>query len=192
MGAFVDAPPMEFAELMRQLAAGSREAADQLYRLYGKHVRRVIRHKLAPELRREFDSTDFLQDVWASYFAQPRVFESPADLTAFLFSLARHKITDKYRQRIQTQKYNHNRTRPLDSTTLQRLGEPAARTPPPSHEFAAREQWDRLNRGLPDRERRILDLLRQGYTHAQIGQALGVHEKMVQRLVRRLRPRVAS
>src|SRR5262245_4115649 len=99
---------MDFAELMQRLAAGSPDAADELYTLFGGHVRRIIRQRLGPQLRREFDSLDFLQDVWASFFAEPRVFRLPSDLTAFLFSVARHKVTDKVRQRVRTQKCNQN------------------------------------------------------------------------------------
>jgi DNA-binding NarL/FixJ family response regulator len=50
----------------------------------------------------------------------------------------------------------------------------------------AEERWDRLLDGQPPQDRRILELLRQGHTHAEIAQQVGVSEKRVQRLLRKL------
>ena len=60
----------EFALLMQSVREGSQEAARTLFERYGPHIRRVVRRKLHQKLRPQFDSVDFVQDVWASFFAQ--------------------------------------------------------------------------------------------------------------------------
>jgi DNA-binding NarL/FixJ family response regulator len=50
----------------------------------------------------------------------------------------------------------------------------------------AKEQWQLLVQEKPDYQRRILMLLNQGSTHAEIAQQLGLNEKTVRRLVQRL------
>jgi RNA polymerase sigma factor (sigma-70 family) len=187
----VDIEAVPFADLLHMAMNGSPEAARVLHERFGPHLRRVIRRKLAPVLRREFDSQDFLQDVWASFFRAPaaaRLFDQPEQLVAYLAGIAYHKVADVCRNRFETQKNNINRQVALDSQVCH----PIARTPTPSQVVAEREQWDRLTRGQPSRNLRILELLRQGYTHEQIAAVIQVNEKTVRRLLIRLAMRVPT
>ena len=51
----------------------------------------------------------------------------------------------------------------------------------------ASEEWDRLVQGRPFHHVRILEMLRQGYTHAEIAAELGFNEKTVQRLIQKIK-----
>src|SRR5581483_11639550 len=106
-----------FDDLMRRLRDGSEDAARELLHRYGDAILRVVRRKLSRELRSKFDSVDFVQAVWASFFTgtpRQRRFDHPQALMAFLVTLAQNKVIDAVRQRMQTQKHNVNRERPLD------------------------------------------------------------------------------
>jgi RNA polymerase sigma factor (sigma-70 family) len=180
----------EFNVLMDRLATGCPDAPTELFEHYGKHVRKIVRFHLGRRLRREFDSLDFTQEVWTSFFAQAHDrerFAGPKELAAFLARIARNKIADRIRDRVRSRKRALARTQPLDSALLDTVGN--ARTPSPSQVFAAREQWELLVRGQSSRNQRMLELLREEYTHAQIGKELGLHEKTVQRLLARLATR---
>ena len=51
----------------------------------------------------------------------------------------------------------------------------------------ADERWQALLQSLPEGHRRILQLLREGYSQNDIADHLGIDRKTVQRLVNRLR-----
>ena len=62
----------DFRQLMQQVDDGSNEAAQELLKRYGKYVLRAIRAHLHRDMRTEFDSEDFRQMVWKSFFADER------------------------------------------------------------------------------------------------------------------------
>jgi len=181
----------DFDHLMRRLREGSEDPARILFDRYGRHIRRVVRRKLNKKIRSKFDSDDFTQAVWASFFAKAPskyAFDSPEELIAFLASIAQHKVVDAFRQRVLTEKYNIDREHSLDSSTVYRDGYPASRAPTPSQVASAHEQWDMLVDGQPAHYRGILDMLRQGHTHIEIAETLGLNEKTVRRLIQKLEP----
>jgi RNA polymerase sigma-70 factor (ECF subfamily) len=179
----------EFTDLMRRLRDGSEDAARELLDRYGEHILRVVRRKLSRELRSKFDSVDFVQAVWASFFAgvPRRRFDRPEALMAFLVALAQNKVIDAVRQRMQTQKYNVNRERPLlDGSVAAEGAGLAARQPTPSQEAVANDEWRRLLAELPDRYHRMLVLLREGHTQKDIARELNVNEKTIRRVLEKL------
>ena len=72
----------EFRSLIRRVRGGSEEAAWELVREYGEAIRRAVRRALHVSLRPKFDSLDFVQIVWKSFFRARTIdrFESPQDL----------------------------------------------------------------------------------------------------------------
>ncbi|HKI31931.1 MAG TPA: sigma-70 family RNA polymerase sigma factor [Gemmataceae bacterium] len=178
----------EFGDLMRRLADGSEDAARELLDRYGEHILRVVRRKLNRELRSKFDSVDFVQAVWASFFARPRQrrFDHPQALIAFLVTLAQNKVIDAVRQRLQTQKYNVNRERALDGSVAAEAAGLRAREPTPSQVAVANDEWQRLLADLPARYQRMLVLLREGHTQKDIARELNVNEKTIRRVLEKL------
>jgi RNA polymerase sigma factor (sigma-70 family) len=180
---------------MGRVREGSQGAAQELYERYWPHVIRVVRRKLDKKLRAKFDSADFAQAVWASFFVNPThqyAFARPEELIAFLAQLAQNKLVDAQRQRYRTQKYNVNRERALEGSALLEALGVADRQPGPSQLAAAQEQWERLLDGQPPHYQRILHLLRQGSTHQEIARELGLSEKTVYRVIRKLDPGLLS
>jgi RNA polymerase sigma factor (sigma-70 family) len=178
----------DFKQLMQRVLAGSSDATRELLRRYGPHLLRIVRRKLHRNLRSKFDSLDFVQAVWASFFAsdlRDYRFDRPEALAGFLANLARNKVVDAVRQR-QTDKYNVNQEHSLDRSETRRAAGLAARQATPSQVAVANEQWDRWLQDLPPHYQRILVLLRQGSNHRQIAEELGVNEKTVRRLLSKL------
>jgi RNA polymerase sigma factor (sigma-70 family) len=185
----------EFQRLLGEIQGGSEEAAQQFLDRYGEAVLRVIRRRLDPRMRSKFDSTDFVQDVWASFFRSPPppdAFTGPESLFRYLTTLARNKVVDGVRQRLVYQKYNLNRELPQEDAASDQLAREIGRQPTPSQVFVAKEQWERATRGRTQLQLRILGMLRDGHTHEDIALALGLSDKMVQRLVRKLSARLNS
>jgi RNA polymerase sigma factor (sigma-70 family) len=158
---------------------------------YGAHILRIVRRKLNRCLRPKFDSADFVQAVWASFFALPLDryrFDQSEALVAFLMGLARNKVVEVVRQRLQTQKYNVNRERALDDEVDCAAGDLVAREPTPAEVAIAREEWDRLLGEQPTHYRQILVGLRDGYTQQEVAGQLGLNERTVRRVVQKLAP----
>jgi RNA polymerase sigma factor (sigma-70 family) len=184
-----------FRELMRQLQAGSDDAAMRLLELYGPHVFRVVRRRLARELRPRFDSADFVQAVWASFFANiDRVahFESPERLIAYLSGIASKKVIDEVRRRLVYKRQNIHREVRLcashDSVGLPRVL--ACKDPTPSENAIANEQRELALLDQPSHHRRMIEMRIAGARCVDIARLLGVHERTVRRVIGRLSKRM--
>ena len=98
----------QFAGLMERVERGEQQAAWELLEAYGSHLQRYVRRSLSREMRStRFDSVDFVQVVWASFFREPeklRRITSPAELMAYLAALARNKVVTEVRKEVHTQK----------------------------------------------------------------------------------------
>src|SRR3954447_12122668 len=92
----------DLREVLARIRGGDEEAARELLRRHEAQVRLVVRRQLPRLLRSRFDSLDFLQSVWGSFFrrmqAGPEEFEDPENLVAFLARSAKNKVIDEYRR----------------------------------------------------------------------------------------------
>jgi RNA polymerase sigma-70 factor (ECF subfamily) len=185
----------KFQEMLERLNSGCPEASRELLERYGPHIQRVIRRRLDRRLRSKFDTIDFVQSVWASFFAHQgtrKPFDSPEAFIAYLAAMAKNKVVDAYRQRLQTKQYNVRRERSISNESTgfaaEHLRSPGAT---PSQYLIADEEWERLLSSQPPAGRRILLMLRQGQSHGEIASEVGVHERTIRRLLRRLHPGLA-
>ena len=154
-------------------------------------MRLVVRRQLPRLLRSRFDSLDFLQSVWASFFrrlrSDPEKFEDPRYLVAFLAQVAKHKVIDEYR-RAASRKQDMRREEPL-SLGGSRSREFVADQETPSEVAEANEAYDRLREWLPADRREILVLKVEGLSSREIGERLGLSERTVRRVLEDLRHR---
>src|SRR5262249_27573823 len=153
---------------------GSEEAARELYERYGSHIRRIVRRNLNKKLRSKYDSSDFVQAVWASFFAdeQARRLDNPEALMAFLGQVAKNKVVEVFRQR-HTEKYNINREPSLEGSAACQAVRVPAPQPTPSQVAVANERWDQMVKTLPIHQQGILDMARQGDNYQEIAAKLG-------------------
>jgi RNA polymerase sigma-70 factor (ECF subfamily) len=187
-------PDPELIGVLDRIRTGDEDAARELLARYEAEVRLVVRRQLPRLLRSRFDSLDFMQSVWGSFFrrlrGRPDEFQDARHLVAFLARAARNKVIDEYR-RAASQKQNMHREEPLyDETHHPR--ELAAGGDTPSQLFEAEEALGRLRDLVPEERRNILDLRAQGLSSKEIGERLGISERTVQRVIEELRRRVDS
>jgi RNA polymerase sigma-70 factor (ECF subfamily) len=183
----------DFAALMERVRQGCPEAIREMLHRYGGHIRAVVRRQLHQRLRPQFDSLDFQQDVWASFFSgdlDRYHFNRPEALVRYLSKIAYNKVVEVFRQKLQTDMHDVNRERSLDELHFDEVAsQVTARHPSPSQVAMANEKWQRLLQRQPEHHRRMLELLRQGYTHVEIAHKLHVDPKMVQRFLHSLKER---
>jgi RNA polymerase sigma factor (sigma-70 family) len=185
----------EFERLLKGVQEGSEEDLKFFLQKYGRALLRVIRRRLNQRLRSKFDSMDFLQDVWASFFRNPPplgAFQGTESLFDYLTKMAQNKMGEITRQRLSGRKYNINRETLPDREIADRLRIEPGREPTPSQVFLAKEQWEKALRGRTKLQMRILTLVRDGHSHAEIAQQLGMSEKTVQRLLQKVSEKLSS
>ncbi len=174
---------------MSRVREGSQDAARQLVQQYQPYIIRVVRQRLSRKLRSKFDSDDFAQALWASFYehrSEVERFERPSALVAFLARMAKNKVAAEHRRHFGTQRRNTRGERSLDGPAAQSVRSVRAPDPTPSEVVSVWEQLDEVTRAQPEDHQRIIELLRRGADYAEIATKLGLSKKTVQRVIRRI------
>ena len=180
----------DFRTLMCRIGEGSQDAAWELVNRYGDEIRRAVRRVLNAKLRSKFDSLDFVQLVWKSFFeVRDRIdqFSRPEELAAYLVTMARNKVGMEVRRRLMTEKYNVRHEQPL--TRLNAADgclDATGQQPTPADVAIAHEQWERMLKDQPDHCREIIHLRLQGHTYQSIADAVHVDKRTVCRFFKKL------
>lgn len=180
----------EFTDLMARVRKRSPEACDELVRIYEKHVVRAIRRHLHTQMRIQHDSIDFLQTVWACFFAKSTWpdFEEPAQLIAYLVAIARNKVFDECRKR-NTLRYNAKMEQHVSDTSLGEEASLPGKSPTPSAIYSAKEQVEALKDEIEVEYRDVIQLRANGLTYVEIAAITGHSVRSIRRAMRRLESR---
>jgi RNA polymerase sigma-70 factor (ECF subfamily) len=183
-------PPGGIPELLERIKNGDEAAARELLARYESKVRLVVRRQLPRLLRSRFDSIDFLQSVWGSFFHKiqtgPNDLREEQNLITFLAWAARNKVIDEYR-RAASQKQDIHREQRIGIGTA--AESQLATGDSPSQLAQARETYDRLRDLLPEDRRVILEMKAAGHSCREIGERLRISERTVQRVLEDLKTR---
>jgi len=183
-----------FQDLLREAQQGSMEAAKELYETYVKYVLRCVRQRMYYKLRPRFDSQDFVQQVWASFFVGDTKlpnFETADEMVAYLQTLAQRKVTVEGR-RLRKAKHNAALERPIEANSDPQAHHPPTRLPTPSAVAVFREQYDGLVGEQVAETRDVAQLRYEGNTYHEIAEQLQMHEANARKVIRRLKRRVAQ
>ena len=174
---------------------GDKLAIEQLCRIYGERVRRIIRLRIDRKLRSKIDSVDVVQDalILAMGGLKDFTYKNEGDFLRWLSKIAEnklHDILDKFytekrdiRREISFKKVENNTeevsfiaAEPLDTTT-------------PSVLLFKKEQLDRLERAIDDLKpdyREVIYLSRiERLSNAEIAEKLGKSKGAVAMLLSR-------
>jgi RNA polymerase sigma factor (sigma-70 family) len=179
----------DFHELMHRVHEGSEEAAWELVQRYGGYIRRAVRRVLNPKLRPNFDSLDFVQLAWHSFFRmrdQAGRFEEPRHFAKYLASIAFNKVRMEARRRLDTEKHGAGREIRLERVFGRNREKMADPEPGPVDVAIARERWNQLLKGQPPSYRQIIQLKLQGHSSAEIATMLDIDQTTVRRFLNRL------
>lgn len=179
----------DFQQTLRKISEGSEEAVWYFIETYGPHIQRVIRRRLHPQMRSKFDSADFVQMVWASFFSQPtdmQRFDRAEDLLAYLAVMAKNKVIDEWRRRSSSETCDVDRGPDTEANDLCAPSTHRVDNSTPSKIAIARERWRLLMDEPSDRKRRLVQLRLQGASYAEIAQRLGIGETTAREMVQKL------
>jgi RNA polymerase sigma-70 factor (ECF subfamily) len=161
-----------FADFIRQLRAGDERAWQELVRHYEPALRRLVRFRLDPRLRRLFDSADICQSVLASFFVRAGLgqfeVDTPQQLLNLLVTMTRNKLS-KQAHKQQAGRRDYRR---LEAGGLQ-AGQVPTPGPDPGQQAAAQELFHRVRSRLTPDEWQLVELRNQGCSWAEVAAAMG-------------------
>ncbi len=178
-----------FVDLIRRVRAGDDAAAADLVRRYEPAIRRAVRLRLDPRLRRVCDSVDVCQAVLCSFFVRAASgqfeLDTPEQLLGLLATMARHKLAKVGRY----QRAARRDERRVEPGSADEREVPAAEASP-SRQVAAKDLLEQVHRRLGAAERQLVELRAQGMTWAAIAATAGGtaegHRKKLARAVERV------
>ena len=188
----------DFDNLLHRVKAGDQDAAKRFLAEFESEVRLMIRHRLPRQLRTQFDSMDFVQQVWASFFIglneSPRHFENTRHLKGFLAGIARNKVLQEHRRRTMSAKFRIEKEEPLYVRRGEQIvpRELIGDEPTPSEHAQASERYRLLTDGRTPREVEVISLRRQGWTLAEIAAKTSLNERTIRRIIDAARAREES
>jgi RNA polymerase sigma-70 factor (ECF subfamily) len=191
-------PDDDVADLMARAKAGDPAAIRDFLVRFEPEVRMMVRARLPRKLRTQFDSVDFVQAVWQSFFSDLPV-DTPEFLKAehvhgFLAGVVRNKVYEQHRKLTRTAKYNIAREQRLYIRRGDREVPREVVSPDPSPSQAA-QAIDRLAQLIEGRcpiEVRVITLRRDGLTFDEIAARMGVSEKSIRRIIESARSRMEA
>jgi RNA polymerase sigma factor (sigma-70 family) len=177
----------EFNELLRRARAGDNGAIRDFLSQFEQEVRTMVRSRLPRKLRNQFDSTDFVQAVWQSFFveADSREFDNVEHLRGFLFGMVRNKVSEQHRRLTKTEKYDLAKEERLYVRRGDREVPLEVVSPEPSASQAAQavDRMEQLTAGRSPLEIEVLTLRRQRLTFVEIANRTGINERTVRRVI---------
>lgn len=185
----------DFRELIERVQSGSQDAAWEMVDRYGADVQRFVRRSLHRQLRSKFDSLDFVQVVWGSFFRAPeklKGMDRPEQLVAFLATLAKFKVLTEVRRRLQSAKYDVRREMPFQNHLDGPVMTIPSKASTPSAVAMAREKWEQLLHGQNDTVQAIVELRLRGTSFVDIARQLNIHERTARKAIEKLLPYAAD
>ena len=188
----------DISDLIARAKEGDETAIRDFLSRFEQEVRIMVRGRLPRTLRSQFDSMDFVQTVWQSFFGdlrtKPRAFVNVNHLRGFLAGLARNKVYQEHRRLSRTAKYALDREEPL---YLKRGNQEIDRglvspEPSPSETFQATDRLAQLTAGCNPRDVEIITLRHQGLTFEEIAARVGLNERSVRRVIDDARVRMEA
>jgi len=188
----------DISDLIARAKAGDDAAIREFLTRFEPEVRIMVRGRLPRMLRSQFDSMDFVQAVWQSFFADlrkgTRQFENVHHLRGFLAGVARNKVFEEHRRLTRTKKHAVAREQSLYVRRGSREVELEliSPEPTPSQAVQASDRLAQLVAGCSPLEAQVITLRHQGMTLDEIARRTGVSERSVRRIIDEARERMEA
>jgi RNA polymerase sigma-70 factor (ECF subfamily) len=165
-------PDPSFDELIRRVGSGDEQAAAQLVGNFEPVVRRVLRARLrSARARREFDSMDICQSVFAIFFLRVAAgqydLKEPDDLIKLLLTMTRNKVAEKMRRQHRLRRDSRRTVGGVKELSL------AGRDQTPSSVVASKELLEQAQQRLSEEERQLVELRGQSLSWKEVAASLG-------------------
>lgn len=181
-----------FLELIQRIRAGDETAALELHATYADQLQRIVRVRLTqPALRRQFDSLDICQSVFADFFVRTALgqydLKSPTELLKLLATMARHRLI----HHAEKQRAARRDIRRVEAGAVEDFALPGGGGTP-SQIVSARELLQECQERLTAEERALLEERRSGRGWDEIAAAIGKSAEAVRKQYERAIKRVSG
>ena len=189
-------------ELVALAQDGDNSALDQLCKVYGERVQRIVRFRMGTELRSKLESMDLVQDAFVAAVKDLDNFEyqNDGDFLRWMSKIAENRIRDNLK-RLHADKRDIRREVPVDhrmpteGDDCPGMHEPIRNTTP-SVIISVREELDKLENAMnllkPEYREVILLNQIEGLPLKKIGDRLSKSPDAVRMLVSRAMAALAS
>lgn len=182
-------PDHRTQHLVAQAQAHDKLALDQLCRIYGERVRRIVRMRMGAELREKLESVDIVQDalVCAVRDLSDFTYKNEGDFLHWLSKIAENRIRDNL-DKLHAGKRDMRREVSLENPSAGAVDRSAASLGPyvtttPSVIYARQEEYDRLEQAMdklkPEHRQVIMLAKIEGLTYSKIGERMGKNPNAV-------------
>jgi RNA polymerase sigma-70 factor, ECF subfamily len=178
--------------LLSGLRAGDDTAAKALFEKYANRLIFLARSRLDRKLRQKFDAEDIAQSVFRSFFrrqmAEPFNFESWGGLWGMLVVITIRKCgkrADLFHAARRDVRREIHPPHVGDDTEV--LWDFPCGVPTPDEVVAVAETVERVMSRLDERTQKVMSLRLQGFSLAEIAQAIARTERSVQRALHEIR-----
>jgi RNA polymerase sigma-70 factor (ECF subfamily) len=182
-----------FDNLMARLRTGDNDAAAQVFNRFANRLIELARRRLAPQIRQKVDPEDVLQSVFRSFFAHQAAgqvinVESWDSLWSWLVVITMRKC-GKRTDYFYSASRDVNRELPAEAyaDACSPDSGKSSDEPTPSEAAMLTETVEQLMSRLEGRHRQILSLILQGYSVREISLQVGCTERMVYRVLERVK-----
>lgn len=182
-----------FDSLLAQLCAGDDEAAAQIFHRFAGRLIGLARTQLQQGLQGKIDPEDVLQSVFRSFFRRQQEGQFQLDSWDSLWAVLTVMTLRKcghLKEYFRASRRDVRREEPITAEAVQALGNICAREPTPEEAAGLADLLESVLRDFDERERRIVSLHLQGYSHTEIGAEVGRAERTVRRTIARARKRL--
>jgi len=163
----------EFTQFVDQIRLGNGQAAEELIRRYESAIRVAVRIKMTdPSLKRELESMDICQSVFASFFLRAAAgqydLSNQKNLVGLLVRMAQNKLAMQVRKQYQ-QCSDIRKNLKFEAGTIDHAGREAT----PSRIVAGQELWNKVQAQLSQEEREIVRRRASGEGWEEIATGMG-------------------
>ncbi len=172
----------QLQDLLDRFQDHSEDAADALVKEYSSLIRKIARRGRHPQLKSRLDIADIVQDVWIKILVKSKnhgSFPLAAAFPAFLEHVAMHTVADLRRKHLDAEKRDHRRECEVTDQVRQK-GNSA------EQDFNCLEEFEHDLELLSIRDRCVVVLRFHGSSNLDIAFAMGITERSVRNILRRL------
>jgi RNA polymerase sigma-70 factor (ECF subfamily) len=186
----------DFADLMARLRAGDPDAAADLFRRFAGRLAVLAAHRLGPLAKGKLDPEDVVQSAFKSFFrrqADGRLApESWGGLWALLTRITLHKCGHKLAYLCAARRDVRREVALPPPDLSDPSWQVVATEPTPAQATIVAETVERVAGSLEPYHRDIFRLALERYTAGEIALQVGVTERTVQRVLKRVRKRLEA
>jgi RNA polymerase sigma-70 factor (ECF subfamily) len=182
----------ESATLLVRWRGGDQQAAAELVRRFTVRLLALARSQLSEKLARRVDPEDVVQSAYRSFFTGARAdryeVHGSGDLWQLLAAITMHKLQHQVaRHTAGKRAVDRERGFGAGDSRCGLRAELIAREPSPADAAGMVDELDHLTRDLPPLHRKMVEMRLQGYALQEIADATGRSERLVRRVLDRLK-----